>query len=160
MGANIEKMNSIRKNVIRGIFIASVLAFLWFILPFLGLGLVRYSYQRAVRAFEISAIFWLISMLVFGAINLFLKRKLNKATLYDAVYDDRVKLSWLKAYRIAFFVAFISSICWKFYDYLTIEKQLTLEAHLPPNGPFFILYLAVISLVGAFLYFSRELKND
>jgi hypothetical protein len=160
MGANIEKMNSIRKNIVRCIFVTSLIAFLWFILPFLGLGLVTYNYQRAVRAFEISAIFWLISLLVFGVINLFLKRKLNKAMLYDAVYDDRVKLSWLKAYRIAFFVAFISSICWKCYDNLTVEKQLTLEGYLPPNGPFFILYLAVISFAAAFLFFSRESKND
>ena len=159
MVANIEKMNSIRKNIVRGIFVTSLMAFLWFILPFLGLGLVRYSYQRALRAFEISAIFWLISLLVFGAINLLLKRKLKKASLYDAVYDDRVKLSWLKAYRIAFFVAFISSICWKCYETFNSEKLVTFKVHLP-NGPFFILYLAVISLVGAFLYISRESKND
>lgn len=158
MVANIEKMNNIRKNAVRGILVTSVIAFLWYILPFLGLGLVRYSFQRAMRALEISAIFWLISLLVFGVINLLLKRKLKKDSLYDAVYDDRTKLSWMKAYRIAFFVAFISSICWKCYEILNVEKLLTLEAHLP-NGPFFILYLAVIFLMGAFLLFSRESKN-
>lgn len=156
----IEKMNRIRKNIVRGIFIASVLAFIWYILPYLGLGLVKYSFNRAYKALEISALFWLFSLLASGVISLLFKRKLKKSPdLYDAVYDDRVKLSWLKAYRIGFIVAFISSICWKCYETFNAENLLTMKAHLP-NGPFFVLYIAVMALVGSFLFISRESKND
>ena len=158
MVVNIEKMNSIRKNIVRGIFVTSVIAFVWYILPYLDLGLVRYSFKRTEKALIISSIFWLLSLLAFGIITLFFKRKLNKANLYDAVYDDRVKLSWLKAYRIAFIFAFISSICWKCYEIFNVKNLVALKAHLP-NGPFFVLYLAVITLVGSFLFFSRESKN-
>ena len=158
MITNIEKMNSIHKNIFRGIFATSVMAFVWYILPYLGLGLVRYSYNRAVKALEISALFWLLSLLVFGTINLLLKRKLRKAALYEAVYDDRIKLSWLKAYRIAFIGAFIASVLWKWYEIANSEKLLSLEAHLP-NGPAFVIYLAVVFLFGSFLFFSRESKN-
>lgn len=159
MITRIEKMNRIRKNIVRGIFVTSVIAFLWYILPYLGLGLVRYSFNRAYKALEISALFWLFSLLASGAISLLFKRKLKKSPdLYDAVYDDRVKLSWLKAYPIAFIVAFMSSICWKWYETSNSEKLLTFKAHLP-HGPALIIYLAVIFLTGSFLFFSRESKN-
>jgi len=159
MMTKIEKMNRMRKNIVRGIFVTSVIAFVWYILPYLGLGLAKYSYSRAEKAAEIAAMILLFSFLVFGAISRLIKRKLKRSPdLYDAVYDDRIKLSWLKAYRIAFIVAFISSICWKCYETFNAENLLTLKAHLP-NGPFFVLYLAVVTLVGSFLFFSRESKN-
>lgn len=166
MTKEIEKLNRMRKNIVRGILIGTVIAFVLFMLPNLGLGYVENSYRTAVKALAYAGILWLLSLIIFGTIYWRYRKKLKKdPLLHEAVNDERVKLSWLKAYRFAFFVTFIISILWKLYEmtiinpeHLSLVRRFTKLAHLP-NGPFLILYIAVISLVGAFLFFSREVTN-
>lgn len=168
MENKIEKMYKKRKNIIRGVFLATTVAFVWFMLPNLGLGVMENSSRSAGRALERAGILWLLSLLIFWRLNWVHKKKLRKnSTLYDAVNDDRVKLSWLKAYRFAFFITYIASIFWKHYEgnwhginpehFLWIMRITKIIRQ--PNGPFFVLYIAVLSLIGSYLFFSREVKN-
>ena len=160
MAPDIEKTNRLRKNILRGIFIATAIAFVWFMLPYLGIGLFRSTILSANRAFVVARNFWLFSLLAFGLIHWLFKQNLKKHhDVYEAVYDDRTKLSWLKAYRVAFFVAFIVSALWKLYESSNSSKLLTFKVRTLPNGPFLILYIAVISLLGSFLFLNREVKN-
>ncbi|MCG7852371.1 MAG: hypothetical protein MIO92_07600 [Methanosarcinaceae archaeon] len=172
MASEIEKMNRSRKNMIKGIFFATIIAFIIFMLPTFAPRLVR-SKQSQDFIFICSSIFWLLSLLVFGVINSFFKRKLRENPLiYHAVYDDRITLGWLKAYRFSFFAAFITSIFWWHFHELYARWSMTgkgsereiLEFILNqsfrfPNGPFFVLYIALLSLYGSYLFFSREVKN-
>ncbi len=184
MATKIEKMNKIRKNIIRGIFLATTIAFVWFMSPHIAKGWVESTFYSSSRALERAGIFWILSLLIFGVISLLYKKKLrNDLFLYDAVNDDRIKLGWLKAYRFAFIVAFLASIFWQYYyslwtrwrfseyssqldrsDYHSLQEQLKFIWRItkiirPPNGPFFVLYIAALSLFGAFLFFNREVKN-
>lgn len=166
MAEKIEKMNRMRKNIIRGILGGTVIAFVWFILPNLGLGHLENSYQTAVKALAYAGILWILSLLIFGTIYWRYRKKLKKdPMLHEAVNDERLKLSWLKAYRFAFFVTIIISILWKIYEMnianpenFIFIRRFTKFVYLP-NGPFLLLYIAIISLLAAFLFFSREVTN-
>jgi hypothetical protein len=78
-------------------------------------------------------------------------------SLRKAVNDERVKLNWLKAYRFAFFAVL-------FFQGLLLVIQFV-EAFF---GPMYLLlpqiyltiFLAILSFVGAFLYYSREAKDE
>ncbi|MFW6128674.1 MAG: hypothetical protein ACOC6P_00305 [Candidatus Aminicenantaceae bacterium] len=119
MATKIERMNRIRKNIIRGIFLATTIAFVWFMSPNIAKGWVESSFQSSSRSLERAGVFWIISLLVFGVMSRWYKIKLrDDQSLYDAVNDDRIKLGWLKAYRFAFIVAFLASIFWQCYHYL------------------------------------------
>lgn len=167
MAEEIEKMNRMRKNIVRGILVGTAIAFVWFILPNLGFGYLENRYQTAVKALAYAGILWFLSLLIFGIIYWRYRKKLKKDPLLcEAVNDERVKLCWLKAYRFAFFVTLIISILWKIYEMnitnpenLNLIRRFTKFVHLP-NGPFLLLYIAVISSLGAFLFFSREVTND
>jgi hypothetical protein len=154
MVEKIEKMNRMRKNIVRGILVGTAIAFVWFILPNLGLGNLENNYQTAVKALAYAGILWLLSLVIFGTIY-WRYRKIIKRDplLHEAVNDERVKVSWLKAYRFAFFVTLIISILWKRYEmnmtnpnHLNLVGRFTKLVHLP-NGPFLLLYIAVISLL-------------
>ena len=173
MATEIERMNRKQKNMIKGIFLATTMAFIWFLLPTLAPGWVG-SRQSEYRTLVGSGIFWLLSLLVFGVLSRLHKKKLkDDPSLYDAVNDDRIRLGWLKAYRLAFFLAFIISVFWWYFHELfarwsvslsgservILEQQLKLIRRFP-NGPFFVLYIAVLVLFGSFLFFSREVENE
>ena len=91
---------------------------------------------------------------------LLFKRRLKKdPSLHTVVYDERVKRNWLKAYRVAFFVALGITILWKWIETCFSRELLELGFTLP-HGPFLVLWGGIISLVGAFLYYNREAKNE
>ena len=158
--------------MLKGIFLATTIAFIWCMLPTLTPGLVG-SMQNAYGTLVGSSIFWLLSLLVFGVLSRLHKKKLKGyPSLYDAVNDDRIKLGWLKAYRLAFIVAFITSIFWWYFHEVYAHwfmsskgsEREALEFMLRfirrfPNGPFLVLYIAVLVLFGSHLFFSREEKN-
>lgn len=172
MATEIEKTNRNRKNLIKGIFLATTIAFICFMLPTLAPGWVG-GRQSVYRTLVGSSIFWLLSLLVFAVINkLYKKRLSDDPSLHDAVNDDRIKLGWLRAYRIAFFAAFITSVFWWYFSEVYVRWSMSsrgseremLEFSMQilrrlPNGPFLVLYIAVLSLYGSYLFFSREVKN-
>ena len=172
MATEIERMNRKQKNMIKGIFLATTVAFIWCMLPTLAPGLVG-NRQNAYSTLVGSSIFWLLSLLVFGVLSRLHKKKLRgNPSLYDAVNDDRIKLGWLKAYRLAFIVAFITSVFWWYFNevfaqwYMStmVSEREMLEFMLRtgrrfPNGPFLVLYIAILFLFGTYLFFSRERKD-
>ena len=89
--------------------------------------------------------YWIYRVLLIGNVS-----------LRAAVNDERVKSSWLKSYRIAFIVVVCITIFWKWYETGLFPDP---WRRFIPHPPWLIVYGAVISLVAAFLYYSREPKK-
>jgi hypothetical protein len=169
MANEIEKMNKMRKNILRGVLIGSVLAFGVFIYPSIFSLFIGYKYQlpypfllgsRWDDRYLVSAfILWFLTLLIFMTRYWLYKKKLRKdPSLRTGVNDERVKLNWLKAHRFAFFAATGITIIWKWGPIFFSYDILMGKYHLP-NGPFLILYVALISFIGSFLYYNREVKD-
>ena len=159
MANKIEKMNRMRRNILLIIFSGSLIAFVAFIYP----SLYRVFHLNERPRFDDSLFFgalilWLITIVFFSARYLHYRNALKKDPSVDtAVNDERVKLNWLMAYRFAFFAIII-------FQVLLLAIQL-MEGLF---GPLYLLlpsiyltiFLAVSSLVGAFLYRNREAKDE
>lgn len=163
MAGQIEKMTRMRKNILWGVLMGTIVAFCLNLFP------TFYSFfhfnRRSLRTWkyhliEGAIILWLLIILIFVARYGLYKKKLKKdSSLHLAVYDERVKLNWLKANRFAFFVVIGFTLIWKsgdlFYPGWLFDPRFTL-----PNGPFFVLWGCIIALVGSFLYYNREAKHE
>lgn len=175
MVSEIEKMNNMRRNIVRGFLIGSVIAFGVFIYPFIFSLFISNKYQLPVpfllgsrwddRYLVGAFILWFLTLLVFMTRYWLYKKRLRKdSSLRAAVNDERVRLNWLKAYRFAFFTATGMTIVWKYfesffpYSYDVLTYDVLMRPHVP-NGPFLILYVALISFIGSFLYYNREVKD-
>lgn len=175
MTTEIEKLNKRRKNIVKGTFVTTLIAFIWFMLPNIRTGLIENSYQSSYTALIGAGLFWIFSLLIFGVLYIVYKNKLRSVpSLYAAVNDDRIKMAWLKSYRIAFFAAFFTSVLWRiltppiysslfgtssFRKFIWIWMMKIIKIVRLPNGPFLVLYIAVLCLFASFLFFSREVKN-
>jgi len=158
MTGRIEKMNRMRRNILLIVFIGSLAAFGMFLYPsFYNL----LHFQERPRFFSTlflaALIVWLIALAFFTVRYLLYKNILRKdPSLRAAVNDERVKLNWLRSYRFAFYAVV-------FFQGLLLLIQFA-EALI---GPMYLLlpklyltiFLAFLSLVGAFLYYNRE-AND
>jgi len=149
----IEKMNKMRRNILIGVLIGTVLAFGLFMLPTF---FSKYRFQLIV--FKRALLLWLLTLLIFGVRYLIYRKKLMRApSLRTAVNDERVKLNWLRAYRFAFLIVIVITIYWKWFEtgYFPVNRwQMRL-----PHPPWLIVFGAVISLVGSFLYYNQEAKD-
>lgn len=153
----IEKMNRMRRNVLIGLLIGTVITFVLFMLP--NLNLYKFSYRGAEKVTEGALTVWLLTLLIFGTIYWLYKKKLrNDPSLRAAVNDERIRLNRLKAYRFAFFSSVIITIIWKLCETYYAPKLLSQKMRLP-DGPWLILFVAVISMVRSFLYYNKEAKN-
>ena len=158
-----------------GILIGSVIAFGLFIYPWFFSLFIWNKYQLPIpfllgsgwsnRYLVGAFILWFLTLIVFMMRYWLYKKRLRKdPSLRSAVNDERVRLNWLKAYRFAFFAATGITIVWKYfesffpYSYDVLTYEALLRPHVP-NGPFLILYVAVISFIGSFLYYNREVKD-
>ena len=166
MANEIEKLNKMRKNIIRGVLIGSVIAFGVFIYPFIFSLFISNKYQLSIpyllgsrwddRYLVGAFILWFLTLLVFMTRYWLYKKRLRKdPSLRAAVNDERVRLNWLKAYRFAFFTATGITVIWKYFESFFSYDLLMGKFHLP-NGPFLVLYVALISVIGSFLYYNRE----
>ena len=169
MASEIEKMNNMRRNIVRGLLIGSVIAFGVFIYPWFFSLFIGNKYQLPVpflldsrwddRYLVGAFILWLLTLLVFMTRYWLYKKKLRKdPSLRAAVNDERVRLNWLKAYRFAFFTATGITIIWK-WGPIFFSYDILMGKYHVPNGPFLVLYVALISLIGSFLYYNREVKD-
>jgi MFS family permease len=159
MAGQIEKMHRMRKNILRGVLIGSIIAFGVFMYPTFFFIFRKVTPLWSYRYLEGALILWLLVLLIFITRYLLYKKKLRKdPSLRAAVNDERVRLNWLKAYRFAFFTATGITIVWKWCESSFSHELLMGKFHLP-NGPFLILYVALISLIGSFLYYNREVKD-
>lgn len=154
MESKIEKMNRMRRNILLGVLLGTVIAFGYFILPGL-FGWLRFR----LAEIRIVLFLWSLTLLVFGVRYLLFKKKLHKDHfLRDAVNDERVKLNWLRAYRFTFLIMIIITIFWKLYE-TSIYPEIWRTKIPLPHGPWLIWFGSVIALIGSFLYYNREAKE-
>jgi hypothetical protein len=151
----IEKMNKMRRNILLCVLIGTVITFGWFMLPtfkFIGI-----RYRNAETGLKGTMILWLLTLLIFGVRYLIYRKRLMKVpSLRTAVNDERIKLNWLRAYRFAFLIVIVITIYWKWYE----SGYFPVRGMILPHPPWFIVFGAVISLVGSFLYYNREAKDE
>lgn len=159
----IERMNRFRKNLLRGFLWGFGL---WTALQVIWTGI---AFNRLIP--QTSDVFEIISRVIqFGVYASILvtllfflrywryKRSLRKDPQIRAALDDeRLRLSWLKAYRFAFFtVVVLYSILFlnEFIPQIAFHKRGFI---LPQDTQTQLtLLVAVLSCVGAFLHYSRE----
>jgi hypothetical protein len=159
----VEKIDRMRKNLLWGVLLGTLLSFVFLIYPVFSL---LFHYDRRVitfmkyRLFEGALVLWLLTILVFGIRFCSYKLKLKKnPALQIAVNDERIKMNWLKAYRFSFMIAVgITMIYLGIHIYFSAEL-LQLKWTLP-NGPFLVLWAMIISLSGSFLYYNREADHE
>ena len=109
---------------------------------------------------EIGLILWLSICAVMLAVFKLNKNKLKKdPLLLHAVNDERIRMNWFKAYRFGFFVICGLAVLWKSSDWFFSYDQMFRGLRIP-TGPFSILFGALISLIGSFLFYNREARDE
>ncbi len=144
----IEKIYRMRRNVLILAFACSVLLFGLFIPP---LPLTGYQIMKIIVV--LTGLLLLIFFIRFMLLKLATRKD---PSLHDAVDDERVKTSWLRAYRTAFYVIVGIHIVWRL-----VETPFGLLYKLGfPQPVWFATSAGLMTLFGMALYFTREIKND
>ena len=158
MASKIEKMNKMRRNILFIVFTGSLIAFSAFMYP----SIYRLLHFRESPRFDASPllgalILWICTIVFFTFRYLVYKNTLRKdPSLRNAVNDERVKLNWFKAYRVAFFtVVFLQGLML----FIQFVEGFVGPMYLILPQPYLAIFLAILSLVGAFLYFNREAQD-
>jgi hypothetical protein len=149
----IEKMNRMRRNILLGVLIGTIIAFGLVMLPSF---FARFRFRQFDILFKGALFLSLLTILAFAVRYLLYRRTLQKTpSLRTAVNDERVKLNWLRAYRFALLTVVIVTLFWKWYETGFFPDTLRWKMMLP-QGPWVIVFGAIISLVGSFLLYNRE----
>jgi hypothetical protein len=103
---------------------------------------------------------WFLTLVVFAVLYMLYKKRLRKdPALRVAIDDERVRTNWLKAYRFAFFTLVGITVLAKLAE--TALAGIVLRGSFPlPDKTWFLLTGAILSLVGSFLYFSKETGDE
>jgi len=159
----IEKMNRSRKNLLRGILwgagIWAVAQIIWTGIAFNGLMSQTSHVFGIFSSFIPTAVLVSILILLFFLLKYWrYKWSLRKdPQIRTALDDERLRLSWFKAYRFAFFaVVVIHGILFfnEFIHVLLFHKQVF---SIPQETQTQLtLLVAVLSCIGSFLHHSRE----
>jgi hypothetical protein len=163
MGNQIEKMYRMRKYIVSGIFIGTFIAFCLFMYPSVN-SLFRsrpwrVSWQMSMKIAEAGLLIWILIIIIFVILFWLYKMKLKKdASLREAVNDERVRTNWLKSYRFAFYAIVVTNFIWKIYELLFLNLSSPQRFSLP-HIPWLTLFISMISVTGAFLYYNREAGN-
>jgi hypothetical protein len=145
----IEKIYRLRRIVLILAFACSVLLFSLFIppLPLKGNQIMK----------SILVLTGLLLLIFFVRFILFKLSIRKDPSLHDAVDDERVKTSWLRAYRTAFYVIVGVHIVWRLIEPLFPGILFKLRI---PAASWFSATAGLMTLFGMALYFTREVKND
>ena len=147
-----------RKRISPGLAVVSIITFFVLIQYLMSrfLGYSGWSY----RYMEIGLILWLSVCAVMLAVFKLNKKKLKKdPLLLHAVNDERIRMNWFKAYRFGFFVICGLAVLWKSSDWFFSYDQMFRGLRIP-QGSFSILFGALISLIGSFLFYNREARDE
>lgn len=160
MANEIEKMSKMRSYIVRGLFFGSLVAFGVFMWPtYYSIFGVSKPYIQMYRFFEWGLLALAATILIFAIVYWLYKKKLKKdLALRAAVNDERVRRNWLKSYRFAFYMIITVTIVWKFYEIFIFNVAGPRRLMLPHN-PWLTLFVATLSVTGAFLYLNREDKE-
>lgn len=159
----IERMNKFRKNLLKGILwgfgIWATAQVIWTGIAFNGIvaqtshvfGIISRIIQFAVYASILITLFFSLKYWRY-------KWSLRKdPQIRSALDDERLRLSWFKAYRFAFFTVVALYIILFLNDWIPViifHKQVV---SIPQDTQTQLtLLVAVLSCVGAFLHYSRE----
>jgi hypothetical protein len=154
----IEKIYTVRRRVLYGVFICSIIYFILFMVP-------PFLSARSPKLLD-SNLFWIkltyawgIAMLLicFGLLvrYLHLRTYLKKnPSLRQAVDDERIRISWLKAFRFAFYLMLVIHSLWIFgFHGHSLKTQW-------PNVQWLSIAFIFPGLFGASLFFSRERRHE
>lgn len=159
MEYRIEKMNRMRTIILLVVLIGTSLSLGLFIYPSINSVFkisTRFSLARTHVFFRTASNLWFLSLLVFmTGYWIYRGMLIRNKSLRAAVNDERVRSSWLRAYRTAFIVVICLTIFWKWYESGFYPHAWAIL----PDPPWIIVHGAIISLVAAFLYSNRTAKN-
>jgi len=165
MNSKIEKMNKMRRIVLKGMLAGWItLGIYLFHIPLLSL--MRISsrkiavYTNDVRPFlEASWIVGFVVLAVYIVIFLVYKiRLLKDSSVRSAVNDERVKLNWLRSYRIAFFTLLGITIFWKWFETGLGTNFLHMKIRLV-EPPWIIWFSSILALIVSFLHYDRGVRE-
>jgi hypothetical protein len=159
----IEKMNRFRKNLLKGILwgsgIWTGMLVIWIGIVFNRLVSQTSNVFKIIIPFLQYAVYASILVVLFFLLKYWrYKWSLRKdPQLRAALDDERLRLSWFKAYRFAFFTVVVLHV-------ILLLNQSILSIVFHRQGIFLpqfaeiplTLLLAVLSCIGAFLHYSRE----
>jgi hypothetical protein len=159
----IERMNSFRKNLLKGILWSSsiwtVALVIWIGIVFNRLISQTSNVFKIIIPFLQYAVYASVLVVLFFLLKYWrFKWKLRKdPKIRKALDDERLKLSWYRAYRFAFFTVVVLHV------FLLLNLAIpSIVFHgqgvfLPQFAEIpLTLLLAILSCVGAFLQYSRE----
>ncbi len=152
----IEKIYRMRRNVLIIAFVCSILLFFWYSLPgLLSRGRPWHFFDSLpVSFFAISGIMAALLLLILITRYLLFKASTQKdPALRPAVDDERVRQSWLKAYRTAFYTMVGIHVAYLFLVYKFFELGL-------PHAAWFSSTTGLMAFFGAALFYTREVKNE
>jgi hypothetical protein len=147
-----------RKRISTGLAVVSFATFVLLIQLFTSryFGYAAWSY----RYMELGLLLWLTVCVVMLAVFRLYKNKLKKDPLLRlAVNDERIRENWLKAYRFSFFMLLGITVVWKWSE-SSFSYQLMFRRLQLPDGPWLIFFGALISLLGSFLHYNREARDE
>lgn len=154
-------MNRMRKNILLRVLIGSVFAFGLLMFPSFSSIFHftrRFNFSFLYRYYNSVSVLWTLMLLLFIARYWLYRKKLKMdLSLRLAVNDERINLNWLRAYRVAFIVVMSLTIFWKWHYLLFFPLKWKV---ILPHGSWLIVFGAVISLLGAFLWYNRGAKSE
>ena len=153
---NIENVYRVRRKLLYGMFICSILLFFVILSPGLNWRIVDWKIGVHVWPFLIGVILVVIGLALFVRyIHLRILLKKNPS-LIRAAEDERIHVSWLKAFRFTFYVLIAIHLSYNFNIYFTLGKRVIFI----PHPAWLSLAVAFPLVFGASLFFSREGKNN
>lgn len=165
MKSKIEKMNRMRKIILICFLIGWGTMCIWIMKQtIISLQFVWWDALPFIRRIQpyLKGL-WILGVIILSIyiiIYMAYKIKIKKDPFVDtAVNDERVRLNWLRAFRIAFYALIGIIIFWKWYETSYVPDVLHKKI-LIVHGPWLIWFGSIFALVGSFLYYNREAKNE
>ncbi len=165
MDSKIEKMNKMRKIILKGFLLSWVTLGVW-LFHFTIISVLRLRW-RLIRI-NIKPIqpylegLWIIGVILLATyifIYLVYKYKLIRdPSVRTAVNDERVKLNWLKAFRIAFYTLLFIAIFWKWYETGLGTSFLHMKIRLVYT-PYIVWFGSILALIVSFLHYDKDVKG-
>ena len=76
MEYKIEKMNKMRRNILLGVLIGTVITFVWFMLP--AYKFIAIRFRNVETVLKGTMILWLLTLVIFGVRYLIYRKKLMR----------------------------------------------------------------------------------
>jgi len=150
MSNEIDRLNKTRKRILFLLLAGTAMAFILFMTLRIPTSFFR---MRAGLIWDLARSTWFLTIAVSLICYLAYRIRLWRKNIpLASVNDERIKVSWLRAYRLSFMILFILTIFWKWEESGFYPDRWRIL----PIFPLIILPSALISVVASFLWYSRE----